>query len=101
LIDRRAWGSSGPADFSLDPGGVRQNTEGALTEFAVLAPASAPTTIEQIVAALHVPLGIGALAKELDLNRTGAKFRNALEEAVDAALIIKARTGRIDARKPQ
>jgi len=53
------------------------------------------------VAALHVPLGIGALAKELDLNRTGAKFRNALEEAVDAALIIKARTGRIDARKPQ
>lgn len=73
----------------------RLDVRGALTEFAVVPPQSEPTTAERLIAALDSPLGTGALAQALDLNRTGDKFRTALTDAVEAGLIVK-RDGRYE-----
>lgn len=66
------------------------DSSGALVDFKVSAPAGEPTPIEQLVGALAgQPLGSGALAEALGMNRTAKKYMDLRDEAVGAGLIEK------------
>ncbi|UGS35639.1 AAA family ATPase [Capillimicrobium parvum] len=63
--------------------------DGSTDRLAVQLPHVEPTTVERLVAALDQPLGRSALAKAVDINPTGTKFRDALSEAIESGQIVK------------
>jgi len=65
------------------------DASGTLVSMSVASPKDEVTLTEKIIAALDSPLGTGELAKVLDLNRTGDKFRSALAEATEAGQIVR------------
>lgn len=67
----------------------RLAANGALVAFELVQPGAEPSTVERLLAELDTPLGTGALAKALGLNRTGDKLRKAIAEAIDGGLIVK------------
>lgn len=70
------------------------DSDGYTDVLSVSAPVTEPTTVERLIATLDgARLGRSAVAKALDLNATGTKFRDALAEAVDGGLIVKGDDG--------
>jgi hypothetical protein len=65
------------------------NLDGLTDRKHVVVPVAEISTTDRIVAALDGPLGSGPLAEALELNRTGNKFRDALNAAHGAGLIVK------------
>jgi len=66
---------------------------GATDELSMQHPAVEVPVLERLLAALDAPLGRGALAKALDLDPTGSKFRKTLDEALGSSAIVKASDG--------
>lgn len=87
----RALVENAPEHFAVTG---QLDSSGALVAFMVSAPAGEPTPVEQLVGALTgAPLGSGALADALRLNRTSKKYIDLRDDAVGAGLIEKNEDG--------